>query len=700
MGSTTLIGLINNAALLLALGLLYDTIALRRPTDKPSLQMAFTGVMLGGIGLAVMLTPWEFAPGVIFDTRSVLLSLVGLFFGGVPTIIAIVMTSLLRLYQGGIGVVPGIAVIVTSGALGLFWRFIRLRDLADMSNGELYFFGIVVHVNMLLCMLILPWEVAMRVLSTIGPPVIIIFPVGTMLLGRVLLIRLRRRQAEEAVRITLNSIDEAVITIDQKGAVVLMNPVAERLTNWPSNRAVGRLVSDVCQLCNYDTGEIIQNPAVTALQASKNINGQTIGLMTLVASEEQTYTVESSATLIRDVENDIRGVVLVLRDVTEKLKVEQELLKISKLKSVGVLAGGIAHDFNNLLTGLFGQVALAKMNLTADHKAYRFVEVAERSLDKAAALTQQLLTFAKGGEPIKEAISTEEVIQETAVFNLAGSNVKLHLDMPDDLWQIEADKGQISQVISNLVINASQAMPGGGSLYVTAENYEHTAADYPVLTAGLYVKIVIRDEGHGIAADNLSKIFDPYFSTKEAGSGLGLATVYSIVRKHYGQVTVESVEGEGATFTVYLPAVVADSLDVALCSSTSETAKSLSVSKILIMDDDEIVRDVASKMLTMIGHTAVCASDGQEAVTIYHEALEKQKPFDVVIMDLTVAGGMGGQEAVKKILEIDSHARVIVSSGYSTDPVLANYEEYGFRGRVVKPYLPEDLYQAIQQVLP
>jgi PAS domain S-box-containing protein len=384
----------------------------------------------------------------------------------------------------------------------------------------------------------------------------------------------------------------------------------------------------------------------------------------------------------------LRGVIV---DLTEREQVEAEILKLRKLESVGVLAGGIAHDFNNLLTSIFGNLELAKRFLSPDHKSYAFLDAAGQSMENATNLTKQLLTFAKGGEPVKEVLAIGRILVETAQFSLRGSKVALQTRIAPDLLPVEVDKGQLNQVITNLVINAQQAMPTGGIIDLTAENIN--------ISGSWHVKIVMQDEGVGIAPQYLDKIFDPYFSTKQQGSGLGLASVHSIIVKHGGSIKVDSILNQGTTFTIYLPATERKEKMIG-GELTAKGAVVLEPNvRVLVMDDEEVVREVLGAMLEAMGHEVMYTVHGREAVEKYRQAWESNVPYDLVIMDLTVPGGMGGQEATAEILKIDPRAKVIVSSGYSTDPVMAHYTAHGFAGRVGKPYHFASLQAVIQQVL-
>ena len=394
-----------------------------------------------------------------------------------------------------------------------------------------------------------------------------------------------------------------------------------------------------------------------------------------------------------------KRLVVTVRDITERMQLEGEVLKARKLESIGILAGGIAHDFNNILGGLFGNIELAKMKLPEDHAAYCYIETSIQAFERATQLTQQLLTFAKGGDPLLEAVNIKQIIRESLEFNLSGSNVKGVLNLPDNLWQGKVDKGQISQVVSNLTINAKQAMPNGGILTIDAENVKYIKDKARSNLTGDYVKIRMRDEGIGISNKYLEKIFDPYFTTKQTGSGLGLATVHSIVTKHNGHISVESKAGTGTTFTLYLPAdkELLASSDTAP-ARVSEKSNSI-VGRILVMDDDVSVRELFSNMLESLGYSVDSAIDGDEALDKYTSASKRGKPFDIIIMDLTIPGGMGGKEAITELLEIDHQVKVIVSSGYSTDPIMASYGDYGFSGRLAKPFKLADMVKEISRVM-
>lgn len=370
-----------------------------------------------------------------------------------------------------------------------------------------------------------------------------------------------------------------------------------------------------------------------------------------------------------------------------------DLLTAQKLEAVGILAGGIAHDFNNILTAIIGNISLATMEVRPEDKISHLLSEAENASIRAQTLTRQLLTFAKGGTPVKETASIKDILKSSSSFMLHGSKSDCEFSVADDLWLAEVDVGQITQVINNLIINANQAMTEGGIIQVAAENLIIENRHGLPVKAGKYIRITIKDQGVGIAKDHLLKLFDPYFTTKQEGSGLGLATTYSIIQKHGGHITVESQLGVGTTFHVYLPAsdkIVAEKEEVKLIKGQG---------RILVMDDEASLEKLVGRMLKNLGYESEFAKDGAETIQMVKEAKEAEKPYDAVILDLTIPGKMGGQEAIKKLLQIDPELKAIVFSGYSNNPILANFEEYGFKGMMPKPFELRTLGKVLHEVL-
>lgn len=383
------------------------------------------------------------------------------------------------------------------------------------------------------------------------------------------------------------------------------------------------------------------------------------------------------------------------KDISEKKRTEEEIIKAQKIESLGILAGGIAHDFNNLLTGILGNVTLAQKFLDEDHKVFKRLAAAAHASIRAQDLTRQLLTFSQGGAPVKKISSISELLRDSVIFALRGSNVNSEFHFAEELWPIEIDEGQIHQVINNLVINAVQAMPEGGTLEVRAMNVVVSNAQDLPLKPGRHVKISISDNGLGIPQQHLDKIFDPYFTTKKKGSGLGLATCYSVVKRHDGHINVKSEVGIGTTFDMYLPA----SSKFSGIKDSEEKTHTASRGRILVMDDEELVRDLARELLTALGYEVALAKDGTETIAVYENMLRSGRPFGVVIMDLTIPGGLGGKETIQRLLRIDPNVRAVVSSGYSNDPVMAEYDAYGFVGVLPKPYNADALSDMLNQLL-
>jgi len=502
-------------------------------------------------------------------------------------------------------------------------------------------------------------------------------------------------QAEkERLAVTLQSIGDGVITTDKSGRITLINRVAARLTGWQAADAVGLPLESVFHIVNEFTRRPCENPVQQVIA-----KGQVVGLANdtvLIGKDGREIVIADSGAPILDAGRRIIGVVLVFRDITESRRLENEILKLEKLESLGMLAGGIAHDFNNFLAGIIGNLSLAKLDARPADPIYPTLEEMEKAALRAKNLTQQLLTFSKGGEPVRNAADLVVLVEEAARFALRGANVGCAFDFTSDALFSDVDEGQVAQVIHNLVLNAVQAMPEGGVISIGGEVVEMSADNALALDAGRYVQLTLRDEGTGIRKEHLKKVFDPYFTTKQKGSGLGLAVAHSVIEKHNGRITVASELGVGTTFTVYLRALEEPKGKIADEVPLTRTGSA----RVLVMDDEEFIRRLADRMLAKLQCTVTLARDGEEAVSLYRRALESGRKFDAVILDLTVPGGMGGKEAVAALLAIDPQVKAIVSSGYSNDPVLSGYARYGFCQAVGKPYRIQELSAALRAVLP
>lgn len=502
------------------------------------------------------------------------------------------------------------------------------------------------------------------------------------------------RAEKERLAVTLRSIGDGVITTDTKGHVVLINRVAEELCGWNQEEAEGKPLETVFRIISEAHRLPQQNPVFDVLSCGKIVELANHTLLISRSGVER--SIADSAAPILNENREIIGVVLVFRDMTEKKHAEEEIFKARKLESIGVLAGGIAHDFNNYLTAILGNISLARMFSAPGERIHDILEKAETASNRAKGLTQQLLTFAKGGSPVRKVASIGQIITDSVSFVLRGSNVCYECNIDGDLNPVEVDAGQMSQVINNLVINADQAMPDGGLLRIRAVNEQSATAAGSRSPAKSYVRITFEDQGVGIPAAHLNRIFDPYFSTKHQGSGLGLATVYSIIRKHHGDIKATSRLGEGTTFTIYLPAADGGQQYPEEKNNTNNHQGS---GRVLIMDDEEIICEVLSDMLELMGYDTETCRDGVEAVECYRKSLAAGNAFDAVIMDITIPGGIGGKEAILMLKKIDPLVRAIVSSGYANDPIMARCKEYGFAATLAKPYDITAIGDVLQQVL-
>ncbi len=505
------------------------------------------------------------------------------------------------------------------------------------------------------------------------------------------------RQEKERLRITLQSIGDAVIATDNTGRILLLNPVASQLCGWDEREAVGQPVNKVFTIVHELTREPIDNPVETVME-----NGQIVNLSNhtvLLSKDGSEHIIADSGAPIRDKTGSIIGVVLVFRDETEKKQVEEELFKTRKLESIGLLAGGIAHDFNNLLTAIMGNLDMAMIKSDSAKSSINIQE-AKNATIRARDLARQLLTFSKGGAPIRKKMDVANLLKDTTNFILAGASVSPRFFIAPDLYTLNADEGQISQVIQNIVLNASQAMPEGGLIDIAAENTE--IRKHPTLPDGPYIRIFVRDYGVGIPGKYLAKVFDPYFTTKKQGNGLGLSTAYSIVKRHEGYIDVTSKPGAGTTFTILLPALVSTTdkaLDTETGDETINISTPISPLKILIMDDEDAILEILGEMLSFLGHRVMETLDGEQAIEQFRKSVDEGEPFDLVILDLTVPGGLSGKETILEIRKIMPDVKAIVSSGYANDPVMAQYHEHGFQGVVNKPFQMKELSETIRQVI-
>ena len=494
-------------------------------------------------------------------------------------------------------------------------------------------------------------------------------------------------EERERLAVTLKSIGDGVITTDTAGKITLLNTAAEELTGWHLQEAKGLPINRIFHIIDETTGAERQSPVEKVLKTASVVNLANHTL--LIDKKGIRKIIADSGAPIKDSKGEIIGVVLVFRDITMESEREADILKLKKLESIGILAGGIAHDFNNILTGIMGNINLAIMSRENSDEAHNYLVKSLKGCERAASLTHKLLTFSKGGSPVKEDASIDEIVTESIEFILHGSQIKTETFIQEGLWIPEVDRNQISQVIQNLILNSVESMPEGGIITVACINktFDKTHPRH-----GNYVQITIEDTGAGISNENLEKIFDPYFSTKKAGNGLGLAVTHSIIHKHGGFIDVRSREGQGTIFTIFLPI---DNVNKTIHPQPPQAnpvreIKSLSI---LVMDDEEAIRVLLKNMLKKMGHTATLVENGEQAIEAY-----KNGTFDLVILDITIPGGMGGIETVKELKAIDPDVKALVSSGYANSPIISNFAAYGFSAALEKPYLLDELKTVIENL--
>jgi len=513
--------------------------------------------------------------------------------------------------------------------------------------------------------------------------------------------RTERRQAEDAISaekerlsVTLRSIGDGVITTDTAGNVVIMNKIAEDLTGWQQDEAEGKPLAEIFNVINEITRKPSENPIEHVFKTGCSIE---LTNHTLLVSRDGTERIiTDSIAPIRDRHSVAIGVVLVFRDMTEKRRLLDGVQQTDKLNSLGVLAGGIAHDFNNLLSGIFGYIEMARMHSISDKKVSNYLDKAFTVFNRAKDLTQQLLTFSKGGTPVRKSGDISALVQDSASFALSGSNIICEYNFSKDLLFCDFDENQMGQVIDNIIINSKQAMPAGGKIVISVDNRILKEGENPVLKAGNYVRISVSDTGIGIPAEFIKRIFDPFFTTKQQGNGLGLATCYSIIQKHDGYIEAESIQGKGTTFNILLPAS-RENIDLNVPRSFPQHK---GTGKILVMDDENFIREIADNMLTMMGYSVTTANDGREAIRLLIEAKKRGETFNAAFLDLTIPGGMGGRETVTVIRKIYPGMPVFATSGFSEDYTMSNPEDYGFAASIRKPYRKNELSELLNRHLP
>jgi two-component system cell cycle sensor histidine kinase/response regulator CckA len=520
------------------------------------------------------------------------------------------------------------------------------------------------------------------------------FPEGAIIISQDITKRIEAeealKQSEQRFRLIVETTPSLLLITDKEGKNLYVSPNSEEITGF-SNK---ELVNNFIWWIHDDDMERAKK--VFNRSFKEHTNGRNFEYKA-VRKDGKIWYASSSWEPIIDEKGNFQGMILQTIDISDRKIMEEEIAKVQKLESIGILAGGIAHDFNNFLTGIIGNISLAKLKTNPKDEIYEILTESEKAAHSAKSLTQQLLTFSKGGVPIKEKTDIKSLIKESAKFDIIGSNVDCEFDFQENLWEAIIDKAQMSQVVNNIIINAIEAIPEEGTITIKVENSEVKENAKIPLEQGKYIKITFEDTGTGIPEENISKIFDPFFTTKENGSGLGLATVFSIIKKHKGFIYAESEIGKGSSFHLYLPASVDRSKETTKKETKEKIPKSSG--KILIMDDKAFIRKSAERALNLYGYDVSGAENGGKALILYKEAMNDKNPYDVVILDLTVPGAMGGLKTLKELRKIDSNVKAIVSSGYSDDPVMSEHEKFGFNAIIKKPYEYHELAETVKKLI-
>jgi PAS domain S-box-containing protein len=502
-------------------------------------------------------------------------------------------------------------------------------------------------------------------------------------------------ESEERYRSLVESSSDWIWEVDRDGLYTYSSPSVESILGYTVADVLGRTFYDFMPpdeagqtRTTFERNKLIGKPIVGLVNRCRHKNGSEVVL-------------ETNGEPIFDDAGTLTGYRGIDRDISVRVRHEKETRKVEHLHSLGLLAGGIAHDFNNLLTAVFGNIELARMELRKASPGAQALDDSAAAMEQARMLTGQLLTFSKGGSPVMETTSIRELLLDTCRFTLSGSALRCVYDVPEDLRMADVDPGQIWQVLNHVLTNAREAMPKGGTIRAAAENVDVDDRSSVSLPVGQYVRISVTDEGEGISRSNLPRVFDPYFSTKvrgpEKGTGIGLAVCHSIIEKHRGLITLESAPGEGTTVAFYLPALgeLAQDTDAEIDAAEGRTPGC----RVLLLEDDESVITTTSRILQHLGHSVEVARHGAEAVECYDRFRHQGVPFDLVLLDLTIRGGMGGQAAIEKIREIDPGVVAVVASGYADDPVMSNCKQYGFDASLIKPFSIRTLRGLIEDLV-
>ena len=665
------ISLINNIALLIAISILYSFI-LRKWYYETKVHQIISGFLFGAVTIIGMLNPFVWTNGIIFDGRSIIISVAGFFAGPLTAIITASIASIFRIYLGGLGVYMGVSVIWGSAIIGIIFHSLRIKNEKYNKPLYMYLFGLLVHIYMLIATIALPSKYTVDALYLISIPVLLLYPIGSLLVCILLQDLISKIQTEIALkkseanyRELVEDVNNLILRLDSDFNIKFANNFAIRILTNKYGEIIGKnFIKDILK---KDANEID-----TFIKELFSVKDNIPTYESEIFDDEHCW-ISWSFNPIYNEKGILQEVLCVGIDITERKRAEEEKLKLQHLESLGVLAGGVAHDFNNILTVIMGKASLALIK-TTDEKIKPMLNSIADATGRAKGLTQQLLTFAKGGTPEKKLIDLNHLLKEVVGFSISGSNVKTIYNL-NHKFAIEADYSQLSQVIQNLAINAVQAMPDGGNLTILTEDIVSNDLNF--------VKIIFKDEGCGIPEEYLNKIFNPYFTTKSSGSGLGLSVCHSIIKRHGGKISVNSILNKGTTFEIILPAKgVTDNIQV----KSEEILKKL---KILVVDDEEEILEALSALLSYLGHEVHISKKSEEAIDLIQQHINNSH-FDLSILDYNIKGDKNGFDLALELKQIDPNLKVIISSGYIND-VIRNFIKKESFEILEKPYTLEKL---------
>ncbi len=703
-------GLLNNSALMLILCVIYDTFNVHA-ISKKYLREGITGLIVGLIAIAVMLSPWIIQPGVFFDTRWVLLSLCGLFFGFTPTIIAILMAGSFRLHQGGAGGIVGTVVIVSTACTGLGWRYWQKKYDKSLGWKQLYAFGLLVQLVMLSCMLLMPQEMRIPIIKAVAPPILLIYPILTMILGLILKRQEQRRATDKALIKEVNerkaaelmarkSKDEWENTFNSITDVVSLQDTNFRIVkiNKAGCDALGRDDNDIIGRHCYKLFDDLDEPCHMCPLAETTNTLEPQAREMFLKKFGKTFLV--SAAPVLDENGALTHLTHVAKDITDKKKLEEDLFQAQKMESVGTLAGGIAHDFNNILSIIMGYAELAKVHIPVDNKAQIDIDQILKSSQRAADLVRQILTFSRKSNHYLESLSPHLIIKEALKMLRASLPATIHIqeNIDENCGNIMADPTNIHQIVINLCTNALHSMENEqGTLGICLFRKtlkKNQIAEEVGESPGLFVVLEIKDTGHGMAPQTIANIFDPYFTTKGLGkgTGLGLSVIHGIIKDYHGFIRVDSNPGNGSIFQVYFPALMEETKkketpDIPPLPTGTE--------RILIVDDEPSIVEVNKKNLEKLGYNVTITTESSWALEKIRSAPDQ---FDLVISDQTMPG-LTGVELSLEILKTRPDMPIIICTGYSSVISEENSLTIGIRKYLKKPVSTNRLARSIRQVI-